>query len=486
MKTTTRKTKLNIEKNPEELQKLYEQSKASIYRQTYHVQPVSGLLNNPNGFIFHKDKWHLFYQWCPWHNTKDPEYCYHISSDDLLNWKNEGISVRPSIYFDSDGILPGSAFVSNDSIYLFYTGIHNSANKSAELYTCHASIPQNGRAVKFSAPLFMPNSEYTVCQQNPSITFDEKTGKYYAILGAQTREQTGCILVYESNDLNYGWSFRGKLNVPSFENFGTMWECPSIIRLGRNDVLMFCPKGVELPEYDNSRCHNGYIIGTMNYSSLTFIPDGAFHLLDFGFESYAAHICPNPEKPDRAYLIAWMGMPGTDYPSEFNNSSSCLTLPRELSLRHRRLIQRPLSNLKKLRGEQINPSIGILPSAAEINISVYPMDFDMKLFCRADGSGGFKIHYDSDIRQITIDRSEMKNRINQNLGEVRTRILESDLTQLRIFIDYSSVEIFINDGDAVFTSRIIPDESERYFQISECTSISIWEMNSGMSDNFII
>ena len=55
-----------------------------------------------------------------------------------------------------------------------------------------------------------------------------------------------------------------------------------------------------------------------------------------------------------------------------------------------------------------------------------------------------------------MDRSALQLPFNPEEGFVRTRQLEAGLSHLRIFTDASSVEIFVNDGDAVFTSRVFP------------------------------
>ncbi len=63
MKNWSREERYRVLKSPEEIRDLYERIKKTPYRQTYHIQPVTGLLNDPNGFVWHDGKWHLFYQW---------------------------------------------------------------------------------------------------------------------------------------------------------------------------------------------------------------------------------------------------------------------------------------------------------------------------------------------------------------------------------------------------------------------------------------
>ena len=486
MKEWTREKLYRRLNKPEEIMELHEKARASVFRQSFHIQPVSGLLNDPNGFFYRDGVWHLFYQWCPWGSVHGMKHWYHVTSTDLLTWENKGVCIRPDTYFDNKGVFSGTALPMDDKVYLYYTGYHMDDDWTVRPYTCFARLQDNGRAKKFSGPLFGPNPDYTENQRDPQILYDDITRKYYIMLGAQTRDGKGCAIFYESENPTRGWRFRGQLSVPGFEDFGEMWECPSIEHLGDHDVLIFCPQHLHIDGHGEGTNHNGYIIGTMDFRSLTFTPDGAFHVLDFGFDSYAAQCAVNQENSSKAVLIAWMGLPDASYPTDDEEWSGCLTLPRELTIRHRRLIQRPLPELLSLRGNRINPGLGILPATAEITVAIYPQDFDMKLFTKADGSGGLNIHYDDSTQLITIDRSGMKKRFNQELGETRSHLLEHGLTSLRIFIDHSSIEIFVNDGDAVFTSRIFPDMDEHSYVVSECRTLHIYEMASAVEDNFII
>ncbi|MCR5213957.1 MAG: sucrose-6-phosphate hydrolase [Eubacterium sp.] len=480
------KSEYRILKSPEEIKKLHEKALSSAYRQTYHIQPVSGLLNDPNGFVYQKGKWHLFYQWCPWGAFHGMKHWYQISSDDLITWKNKGVFLRPNTYFDNRGVFSGSALVKDDDIYLYYTGIHGDQTTDMMASTCIAKLKEDGRSQKFSAPLFGPNPEYTREQRDPKILFDHNTNKYYILMGGQTKDLKGCILVYESEKHNSGWHFKGQLKVPGYEDFGSMWECPSLERISNQDVLIFCPQNLHLEDHGQGTNHNGYLIGSMDFNTLTFTPEGTFGLLDFGFDSYAAQCAANLDDDSKAILIAWMGLPGGTYPTDQEEWSGCLTLPRELTIRHKRLIQRPLPQILSLRGNRINPGLGILPAATEILIATYPQDFNMRLCCKGDGSGGILIDYNDKTQVFTMDRSGMTNRFNQEIGEVRSRILEHGLTSLRIFIDNSSIEIFVNDGDAVFSSRIFPEMNEHNYIVNECRSLHIYEMHSGIKESLVV
>jgi beta-fructofuranosidase len=89
-------------------------------------------------------------------------------------------------------------------------------------------------------------------------------------------------------------------------------------------------------------------------------------------------------------------------------------------------------------------------------------------------------------QEISVDRSGLKLAINPEEGFSRTRPLEGGLNHLRIFTDASSVEIFVNDGDAVFTSRVFPTETEHFFSIRGDVFSKVWTVKRAVKDTFLI
>ena len=199
-----------------------------------------------------------------------------------------GVCIRPDTEFDNKGAYSGSALPTEDSVLLYYTGNHRDEDWTRRSYACLAELNDDGTSSK-RAPLFGPNDNYTENQRDPKIIRNEKNGRYYLVIGAQTKQKKGCVIIYTSEHKDSGWRFAGQLKVPGFEDFGDMWECPSIETISGYDVLIFCPQHLLLPGRGGTVHHNGYLLGHMDWDSLTFTPDNTrFHVLDFGFDSYAA------------------------------------------------------------------------------------------------------------------------------------------------------------------------------------------------------
>src|SRR5688572_13285508 len=91
------------EASGDEVFELEKRVKSSVWRQTYHIQPNTGLLNDPNGFSYYNGEYHLFYQWFPLGPVHGLKYWYHMKSKDMVHWEDAGVGIEPGDYFDSHG-----------------------------------------------------------------------------------------------------------------------------------------------------------------------------------------------------------------------------------------------------------------------------------------------------------------------------------------------------------------------------------------------
>ena len=485
MKEWTREERYRVLKSPDEIRELYDRIQTSAYRQRYHVQPITGLSSDPNGFALHKGTWHLCYQWCPWGAVHGLKYWYHVTSPDLVHWRNAGIGLKPDCFYDNRGTHSGSAISRGDDLIFFYTGNHRDEDWTRTPYTCAALLDDDGRPRKLEKPLFGPRDDHSEHQRDPKVVWNEEKQRYYIFIGAQTLDLRGCVLIYESEKPLEGWRFAGELKVPGYEKFGGMWECPYIVNISGRDVLIFSPQYTKLPGRGESTNHNVYLIGNMDYDTLTFTPDGPYRHLDYGFDFYAAQGAASIGETDRAILIAWIGLPDNHYPTEEEDWEGSLSLPRELRVANGKLVQTPLVALEGLRQAEIAPD-GTLPAVCELELTCDGnSDLDFNLFTRADGDGGLRLHYDAAAKKCTVDRTGMDRRFNQSVGEVLDMPLDSPLAKLRVYIDRCSVEIFVGDGEATFTTHLYPTAGEFHYTLS-AGSLRIWPLSASVTDEFVV
>ncbi|MBO4395762.1 MAG: sucrose-6-phosphate hydrolase [Eubacterium sp.] len=485
MREWTREERYRVLKSADEITDLHERIIKSSYRQAYHVQPVTGLSSDPNGFACFNGVWHLFYQWCPWGAVHGLKYWYHVTSPDLMHWKNEGVGIYPDCEYDNRGVHSGSAISADGRLYFFYTGNHRDEDWTRIPYTCAAVLGDDGKPCKLDKPLFGPRDDYSEHQRDPKVFYVEEKSRYYIFIGAQSLDKKGRVLVYSSEKLLEGWEYAGELKVPGYEDLGGMWECPCIGRVGDKDILLFSPQYTKLPGRGESTNHNIYIIGNMDYDTLTFSPSSDYRHLDYGFDFYAAQLASNTGDPDSEIIISWIGLPDNHYPTEEEDWEGSMTLPRRLTIQGDRLIQKPVDAVYELRGDKLSAD-GTLAPVCEVVAGFDGNDASLKLFTKADGSGGLRIDYDAGKMTCTIDRTGMDKRFNTQVGEVLDMPLGSPLKKLDIFIDRSSVEIFANDGEAVFTTHLYPTEREFNYAFSGAVDVEIWSLSSSVKDDFVV
>ncbi|MFD1068101.1 glycoside hydrolase family 32 protein [Oceanobacillus locisalsi] len=453
-----------------EEQELLEKVNNSIWRQQFHIQPPYGLLNDPNGFAFYQGKYHLFYQWFPFGPVHGMKHWYHVESDDLVHWEEKGLGIAPEYDHESHGVFSGTGMVKDDLLYLFYTANKRDQNWNRESSQSFAVMDEEGKLAKQEKPIISKQPEgYTANFRDPKVW---KSGnQYYMIIGAERENHTGCVLIYKSADFLH-WNFEGELKT-NFEHFGYMWECPDIFQLNGKDVLMISPQGLE-PEGDfYQNIHNsGCFIGKLDLENYYF-HSNVFQELDAGFDFYAPQTTQAPD--GRQILIGWMGLPDMNYPSDKDMWANCLTIPRELCIIHDKIYQTPVKEMNKRRGSLVEWQGYVNKEERHLeNFSgqTYELICDLEL---ENGKAGLKlrtgkqeetlIYLDTNLQKVVLDRTNSGEPVSEGYGSIRQVAYADKKVSLRIFVDVSSVEIFVNEGEFVFTARIFPQEESRGVKI---------------------
>lgn len=483
------------EKDTEKLGSMHEEIASSRWRCDYHIQTVTGLMNDPNGFSYYNHQWHLFYQWFPFGAVHGMKHWYHVASDDLVHWENIGLGMKPTLEYDNCGCYSGSGFVKDDFLYLVYTGNHNEPDHTRIPYQMIAAIDENNVLTKLRKPIITPEIGYTEHQRDPHIFYE--AGMYYILMGAQNDQKEGKMLIYQSTRIARDWTLKGELKVRGYDHFGYMVECPDIEKIGDKWLLLFSPQG--LPHYKDAYQNaysNVYLIGDLNLDTLEFIPDGPMQELDKGFDFYASQCAHQNVYSNTAILAGWFGCSDYTYPaSDEEGWAGLVTLPRELTIEDGKLKQRPSRNLERLKGqllfEAVNGNVRRdvlmrrMPSSCLIHVdNRTDQSLELDLFA-SNRAKGFVIRYNADKHEFMIDRSQLTNQMNTEFG--KTRKIDTKVETLDIFVDHSSVEIFVNDGETVLSSRIFPtDEEYKIRMTGKDIDLKIWKMEKAVKDDFVL
>lgn len=441
------------------INKNLEAVKIDKWRNKYHIMAPIGWINDPNGLCEFNGKYHCYYQYSPLTPMGGLKFWGHSVSNDLVNWEDKGVALYPDIDEDRDGVYSGSAFVKNDTIYFFYTGnvkykgeydyILTGREQNVILVTSKDGINFSEKRVVLKNSDFPKDMSLHV--RDPKVW--EEDGVYYMVLGARTADNEGCILLYKSNNI-YNWEF---VSVPAGkqDNMGYMWECPDIFKLDNNDILMFSPQGIDPKGYKYNNIYQcGYAKGKFNDDKKEF-KFNEFIEIDRGFDFYAPQTFEDSK--GRRIVIGWMGVPDAiehKNPTINNFWQHQLTIPRELVLKNNKLYQLPIDELKKLRiGNSIKKDVdlnkGSILEIFESNTFELNIDFresnKFEIILRED----CKLSFSDNVFKLELGKSGYGRDM---------RAVEIDyIYSIKIFSDNSSLEIFLNNGEEVFSTRIYND-----------------------------
>ena len=444
----------------EENKELRELAAKDKDRLNYHIMPTSGWINDPNGLCQFKGVYHIYYQYSPFDVNGKLKLWGHITTEDFIKYQEHEPVLYPDFRYDQNGVYSGSAVVRNGKINYFYTGNvkyldgdydYIMTGREQNLIACSSEDGFN-----FSEKeLIMTNTDFpsnlSLHVRDPKVY--HKNGIDYMAIGARDDNSTGCILVLKGKDLK-DWECHTVIY--SDEKFGYMWECPDLFDLNGETVLVTCPQGVPEEGYIYKNVHqNGYFLVNGDLESKD-VNLSEFRLLDYGFDFYAPQSFE--DESGRRILVGWMGIPDADYTNRTteNGWQHALTMPRELILKDGIIYQRPVEEIKALRG-----NMRTFPAYEFKDLEVENLSFE--LCAEFEKCNGFKLNLRNDI-SLSFDKS--KGLIELNMGESGcgrdARYAYCDeIRNIDVYSDTSAFEIFINDGEIVFTTRAYTDGTQK-------------------------
>lgn len=471
---------IDWKKTNDSRKELKQKVKEDPWRLHYHLMPETGWMNDPNGATQFNGTYHIYHQYVPETPKGGATHWGHKTSSDMVHFKEEEIYLSPDQTFDKDGVYSGNAIQKDGYLHFFYTGNvkkegdYDYTFSGREQNTVHV-VSSDGFDV-LKREVVIPHEDYPKGYSNhirdPKV-FKYKD-RYYMILGARTLANTGAILFYSSKDLDY-WTYEGELLQGGYEE-GYMWECPDIFQLGDTTILLLSPQGLLSKAYKCLNPHAaGYLTGKINWEDLKFEPKYNFVELDKGFDFYAPQTFE--DESGRRILWGWMGIGDTSpeyiYPTVSRGWQHALTLPRELTYENGRLIQRPLDEYRSIREEQTSIQVNDTLKPGKISGEVY------ELFIKFDHSPAYSELLLRQDSAITFEGGLLTLEHGGSGYGRRRRYIETDvLTDLRIFSDTSSLEIFVNDGEFVMSSRIFPDSGADTIKMETTapTSLYFWPL----------
>jgi len=391
-----------------------------IYRPQFHFTPARYWMNDPNGLLYYKGEYHLFYQHNPTENIWGNMSWGHAVSTNLKNWEELPVAISCT---DEVGIFSGSAVIDyentsgfgsleNPAIVAIYTEHKN--DKTSQTQCLAFSLDQGRTFTKYEGNpvLDLQISDF----RDPKVQWIDNQW-----LMAVALPDLHQIAFYSSPNLKE-WTHLSNFG-PAAEIDGC-WECPDLFELDSKWVLIVSlnPGGYQIGSGTQ------YFIGDWNGKE--FIPHGTkTRWLDYGRDNYAG-VTFNEAPDGKKILMGWMSNWEYAHNVPTDPWRGSMTLPRELSLDGDYLIQRAIAN-------ESMPRISFSTTGGSIRINESTERFveigfnDGKIFMDARKTW----HKDFAINRQEVDCTQTE-------------------VDFEIYIDRGSVELFANDGKVVITNLV--------------------------------
>ena len=444
---------------------LVNSDKTDIYRPKYHFTPETGWMNDPNGLVYFEKEFHLFYQYYPNSTTWGPMHWGHAVSEDLINWKQLPIALYPDelgYIFSGSAVIDyknttGFGSIENPAMVAIFT--HHDpegaqAGRDDFQYQSLAYSLDKGRTwTKYEANPVLKNPGIRDFR-DPKVFWYEKDQSWRMILAVRDR-----VYLYSSPDLK-SWRWLSQFGAETGAH-GGVWECPDLFPLTDDEETT---KWVMLASINPGGPQGGsaiqYFIG--DFDGTTFMPqDDEIRWVDYGADNYAG-VTFNDIHPldNRRIFIGWMSnwQYAQKVPTE--DFRSAMTIPRELKLRNvgdtYRLITKP-TNETSLTHPKITPMPYSMLDSAELYVRFSDFSNEMEVVFKNDSTKD-QVKISITLDSIFVDRrSAGIDDFHPAFSAIHgAPLMDTTNTLLEIFLDRSSIEVFLDGGEVVLTDLIFP------------------------------
>ncbi|EPY38647.1 beta-fructofuranosidase [Angomonas deanei] len=425
-------------------------------------------MNDPNGLVYFKGLYHVFYQHHPFSAEWGPMHWGHLTSEDMVHWRHHPIALAPGDDWDRDGCFSGSAVEHDGKMYLIYTGHHwlGDTLDDTQIYQVQClAVSEDGFTFEKKGIIVKPPADYTHFR-DPKVWYEDK--RWWMVCGARDSKDQGQLLLHSTDDIE-DWDDGTFTIVAKSEDKNVyMWECPDVFPLGGKHVIAFSPQGKIADGYSYRNVFQaGTVVGDWSVSEL-FKTTTGFREMDLGHDFYAPQSFVTPE--GRRIIIGWLSMWEGNMPTKKHNWSGQLSIPREVFLDPETETVRcvPIRELVKIRQGHISVPAQLIKSDTQITLLDECVSCEVNLVwtlnnCTGEKYGlwvgkGLEIFVDNQTARLVVNRHYPEHTIS---GYRSCPLPTCTHLKLTIFFDKSSVEVFVNDGHAVMSSRIYPAAGDR-------------------------
>ena len=431
---------------------IYDISNREQYRPIYHHTPAYGWMNDPNGMFYKDGVWHLYFQHNPFGSQWENMTWGHSTSTDLVHWTFEGDPVQPDVW---GAIFSGSAVVDKentagfgkDAVVALYTSAAESQIQSMAYST------DNGKTfTKYEGnPVITSNVPDF---RDPHMFWNEDIKKWNMILAAGQHME-----IYTSDNLK-DWKLESSFGA-EYGNHGGVWECPDLMKMkvkgtDKEKWMLICNINPGGP-FGGSATQ--YFIG--DFDGYKFVCDTKPEVtkwMDYGKDHYATVTFDNAPE-GRHVAIAWMSnwqyanlVPTKQY-------RSCNSIPRDLGLFEYDgdIYCSVLPSPEMTAARKTKKPGKAITEACELIVNPKR---DVTIITLSNDKGEEVVmKYDAKAKTFSMDRTNSgKMDFSTDFPAVTEAPTFGKISQLRIFIDKSSIEVFDAEGKMAMTNLVFPNK----------------------------
>ena len=473
------------------------------FRPQFHFSPEKKWMNDPNGMLYYKGTYHLFYQYYPEDIVWGPMHWGHATSSDLIHWEHKKIALFPDelgYIFSGSAVMDvnntsGLGTKENPAMIAIFTYHNMEFEKAGKINTqtqgLAYSLDQGDTWKKYNANPIINNTTLKDFR-DPKAFWNEKTKLWNLVLVAGDRAQ-----FYSSTNL-LQWKLESEFGKNNGAH-GGVWECPDLFKLKVDEskeekwVLLVSIN----PGAPNGGSATQYFIGDFDGQTFT-TSQKETKWVDNGTDNYAGVTYNDTPNGERIFL-GWMSNWNYARDTPTTNWRSAMTLPRTLSLSKINgdyvLQNKPVTQFgKQLTTEFSKEKIEIKKGSEKIlnysNFNQSQIQFkaenkNLKLILSNEVNDSLVLNYDAQKQHFSIDRRHSgKVNFEKSFGEkIHTTPTPNLITKnidFQIILDWSSIEIFLNGGVYSFTEQIFPNQpyTKSTFQSDENQEIKTLSFQS--------
>jgi len=419
-------------------------------RPQYHLMPAANWMNDPNGPIFYRGRYQMFFQYNPNGAYWGDMHWAHAVSPDMIHWQHQSVAIAPTPGgWDRDGVFSGSVVLNGDTPTAIYTGVspadpsgitlNDGRHKWREVQCLATSMDVDLKTwKKWSEPIVArpPEGLQVTGFRDPGVW--REGDDWLMTLGSSTKEKGGMVLIYRSRDLRH-WEYLHPLvegdsagkDATNPVDTGHMWECPDFFPLADRHVLLYAAKSKVWWK-------------TGEYRERRFFPNKE------GVADFGSFYAPKTMIDRDGTRILWGWIPETRPEAEYRAAgwAGLMSLPRVMSIGADGGLELDAAPAAKLlRGKSVRVGAELSAADKAKGLALYRVrNLSAEIEAEFAGRRKFLLRLVSEqggkFAEISYDpdRTGRELMVNEFAGTVVPR----DRMRVHFLLDGSSLEVFAN------------------------------------------